>query len=707
MAGVPLPLNAMTMGDPLADRLSDSMDSDSFDSAGWEDEIRGREEFLNRLTATHTHTATHAAAAADQTTEIPQPVQPAAKPTTHTDEIRGLDDDDDDAIDAPFASMHLGVTPPAAGAASETVLVPSLFDLCVSALGHHFHAIAEQDIRAVLPPGTLTQAIQAVRKAGLIEDTHLPLLFRTLSTSKPVHSRDWLEKDCGLERLVSSTIEAETEDDAGGPPEHTHAPHRSPSASPTPTSTNNAKAKSAASAVRPSPSPPPAHSPVMSYMSRFAPLRSTPGVVSSGGMSLNTASLARAAKEAKLRAQIDAGMRAPMPTSKSVAKKPIAATSAGASIRTRPRAPIIPKEFILASGELLDLHAQHRISVNGFKLLTGLMAYTRKVSSGELVLDDSAAAPAVDADDGIEFTADERRRLAAFDLAPDLRAMVRPTAAASLHALALDEVAGIPRSMIDLARRFGIWRPVNVICLDISFSSIDSRGLQLIARQCPNLLKVNICGCDRLTNVGLSDLARHCKQVQVLLMEVLPCLDDSAVQDVIHGMKQLLSLDVGSCKKLTNVSFQMIGTHGKTLKRLSAAGCHQMTDFDVEDLAKGVSLLSLSLRACGKITNAAMVHLVSLSKRKKKCNMRGLETLDLGGCVRLTDGSINAICAAYGSSLTHLDLRGLNRITNRCIDAIIAHCRVMKEVNIAACEGITEEKIESVRHTHATINFIR
>lgn len=59
-------------------------------------------------------------------------------------------------------------------------------------------------------------------------------------------------------------------------------------------------------------------------------------------------------------------------------------------------------------------------------------------------------------------------------------------------------------------------------------------------------------------------------------MEVLPCLDDSAVQDLVHGCLRLLSLDVGSCRRISNVAFQIIGKHGKTLKRLSAAGCVQL-----------------------------------------------------------------------------------------------------------------------------------
>lgn len=128
----------------------------------------------------------------------------------------------------------------------------------------------------------------------------------------------------------------------------------------------------------------------------------------------------------------------------------------------------------------------------------------------------------------------------------------------------------------------------------------------------------------------------------------------------MHELKFLLALDVGSCRKLTNVSFQILAERGRNLKRLSAAGCSQLNDFDVEDISKRVSL-----RACSQITDAAAESLVLLAKRKKKMRMRGLQRIDVGGCARISDGGINALCAAYADSLTHLDVRGLTRLTNR------------------------------------------
>lgn len=124
----------------------------------------------------------------------------------------------------------------------------------------------------------------------------------------------------------------------------------------------------------------------------------------------------------------------------------------------------------------------------------------------------------------------------------------------------------------------------------------------------------------------------------------------------------------------------------------------RVQDFDVEDISLCVSLLSLSLRACGRITDASAESLALLSRRKKKANMRGLQQLDLGGCARLSDGGVSAICAAFAGSLTQLDLRGLPRITARALDAVQAHCRrTLTSLNVAECAGIAAERVQQMR----------
>lgn len=66
-----------------------------------------------------------------------------------------------------------------------------------------------------------------------------------------------------------------------------------------------------------------------------------------------------------------------------------------------------------------------------------------------------------------------------------------------------------------MVSRLDIWRSVDLVHLDVSFTGIGDGALGSLVRQCPNLLKVNLCGCQVLTNSALFELVRSCKKVQV------------------------------------------------------------------------------------------------------------------------------------------------------------------------------------------------
>jgi hypothetical protein len=731
--------------------------NDSLDDAAWEAEVAGRHAFLTGLGGGAgaagigmlggAMAALHAAAASPSPSPSPplsQMQQQQQQRHNEPRELGGLDDDVDEADwtlpSSQFSAAAGGSFHPAVKAQPHPA-VPSLFEMAIEQLGLQFAAIGAQDVAQRLPPGTLRAAILAVRKAEALNDSHMPLLFRTLASggnnknSNIVSSRSWLEEDCGLDALVSSSLDsaedaaAEIMGEAAPSLDGSAAASPSPSPSPSPpsaavTASSASKPRSATAARKPVTT---AAGSALSAVAnlRFAPLKGTPGV-SAGSHSMNTATLARAAKAQKLAAQIAAqnvqphakpNVQAQTAQVKSQAQRPARSATSSSSSTSFPRTPnqsasAIPSDYIIAEGEWLDLRGQHRLTEQGFRTLAQLMEYTTSrarnpeafVSQSSLASNAPTAAQAEDT-----FTEEQRARLAAAGVSADLRALLRsvnPTSAFASSSVVA--AAALPSSLADMVARLGIWRPVSLVHLDVSFTSISSSSLALVARQCPSLLKLNICGCERLTNTGLADVARLCKQLQVLLMEVLPCLDDRAVQDVVHGLPRLLALDVGSCRKISNVSFQIIGTHGKNLKRLSAAGCTHLNDFDVEDISRCVSLLSLSLRACGKITDASIEALVLLSKRKKKAHMRGLERIDLGGCARISDGGLYALVVAYASSLRHLDLRGLARLTDRSLDAILARCRgTLTYLNIAECNAITEAKVNSIRQAWPELEIIR
>lgn len=229
---------------------------------------------------------------------------------------------------------------------------------------------------------------------------------------------------------------------------------------------------------------------------------------------------------------------------------------------------------------------------------------------------------------------------------------------------------------------------MRVVSLDLAFcAQLDDDSLEAIALGCPDLVDVNLAGCERVGNAGLGHLSRNCRRIRVLDMQVLRLVDDRAVQDVTHDLPDLHSLNIGGCSRLTNVAFQVVASHSRALRTFSAAGC-AITDFGVEDLAKCVSIECLSLRACSKITDAACRHLERLGRRKRKSRAAPLRVLDLGGCARVTDAGVRSL-GVFGG-LTHVDLRGLPRITKLSLYSLAVRCPELSYLNIRACKGISD-----------------
>ncbi|CEP01019.1 unnamed protein product (mitochondrion) [Plasmodiophora brassicae] len=200
---------------------------------------------------------------------------------------------------------------------------------------------------------------------------------------------------------------------------------------------------------------------------------------------------------------------------------------------------------------------------------------------------------------------------------------------------------------------------IPVCRLDLSFTQVNDAELYLLARACSTSLQtLSLAGCHRVGPEGVQAFGRYCPTLTFVDFQCLDGLSDVALQDIVHRLQDLQSIDIGACQNLTNISFQIIASHGRALKRVSAAGCQQVTECDLDDLSKCTSMTSLSLRACRRLTDDSVRHLARLGRRKAHRGLPPLKWLDLGGCTRLTHRSILAI-ARENRDLEHLDLRGI------------------------------------------------
>ena len=186
---------------------------------------------------------------------------------------------------------------------------------------------------------------------------------------------------------------------------------------------------------------------------------------------------------------------------------------------------------------------------------------------------------------------------------------------------------------------------------------LTDESLRHIADGLPNLARLNLSFCLSVTDTGLKSLAR------IGTLRELNLRSCDNVSDIGLGF-----LGDGS---VTSSSGQSVNYVASALHRLDVSFCDRVTDSAMVHVASGLPhLVSLSLSACA-ISDAGIARLAKDLKR--------LEVLNIGQCVRLTDAAIETI-AEQMASLRSIDLYGCTKISVAGLKRL-GECRRLEVVN--------------------------
>ncbi len=257
----------------------------------------------------------------------------------------------------------------------------------------------------------------------------------------------------------------------------------------------------------------------------------------------------------------------------------------------------------------------------------------------------------------------------------------------------------------------------NLRCLDLSYcSNIDDAGIKVLANGLPKLTSI-ILTFTGVGDGGITAIARECKQLERMNLEVCKNITDSGIQNIARTSKlKLKHLNLGGCVKLSNISFQIVGTHLKNLITLNLAGCDSLIDYDVEDVCKNcLSLEQLVLRACWRLTDGAARHIANLGVRQRKRGAklqeamqwstalsnppRYLKRLDIGGCTRFTEKGLHMVFGG-NKKIEEVDLRGLGNLTSKILMEDIVQLKSLKSLIILGMKNITQDDVDKF------VNFV-
>jgi hypothetical protein len=173
----------------------------------------------------------------------------------------------------------------------------------------------------------------------------------------------------------------------------------------------------------------------------------------------------------------------------------------------------------------------------------------------------------------------------------------------------------------------------------------------------PNLLTLNLNGCQLISDVALWTIARHCPNIHHLILS--------------------------DCHKITNIGLRSLSMRCSELITLDFTNCHLLDDLGLTTIACGCwKLEHLILINCINITDTGVGKVV------KACGR--LETLNLLNCHRVGEFGDHALkeIGAFCHQLKYLNLIGCRHVQNDGLIALSHGCQLLEQLYLSHCDGI-------------------
>jgi antagonist of mitotic exit network protein 1 len=134
--------------------------------------------------------------------------------------------------------------------------------------------------------------------------------------------------------------------------------------------------------------------------------------------------------------------------------------------------------------------------------------------------------------------------------------------------------------------------------------------LSLVAKQCTRLKILDLRACELVSDVGLTKIARACRQLQYLNVGRVGnahCITDRSVFEIARST-QIETLGVAGCQVGDDGISAISEYRGHAIERLSLNACESITDWSVSKLLlNSPKLQVLELFRCPRVMDATAI----------------------------------------------------------------------------------------------------
>ena len=225
---------------------------------------------------------------------------------------------------------------------------------------------------------------------------------------------------------------------------------------------------------------------------------------------------------------------------------------------------------------------------------------------------------------------------------------------------------------------------------------VDDYVLQTIVIRLFKLQFVNLSGCNLITNTAMKSLAEGCKET-LTAIDISDCKGITeagiswlagTVGQMSLPCRELRSLNVSGCIRIRNPGISDLGLGCHNLQFLAVRGCVELTSKSIVDVAKGCPDLRLiNTYGCMKVTDLALKAL------GKYCN--NLESVNFGRCPLITDKGVIAVANGC-PRIQSVNLAACVNLSENGICAIAFNCKALQMLNVTGCEDVTENGMKEL-----------
>ncbi|CAD7704060.1 unnamed protein product [Ostreobium quekettii] len=200
---------------------------------------------------------------------------------------------------------------------------------------------------------------------------------------------------------------------------------------------------------------------------------------------------------------------------------------------------------------------------------------------------------------------------------------------------------------------------------------------------------LDLSHCEQLTDDGLGPI---CGLTCLQSLSVYRCRRVSnAGLNAVSGLTGLTMLDVGGCERVSHEGLSVLGPL-TALAKLSIRADPMKWDSDpigvsgLQHITHLTSLKCLDLCWRYRITNSGLERLSALTN---------LEELHLAHCRRISDQGVLVLTASL-TNLTSIDLWGCVKITDSALEGITA-LRALRHIDLSQCHRVTDKGVPKLR----------